>query len=239
MVLLILLMAATFFAYSQTEYNDFIYLKNGTMLYGRILEETPGESLKLETADGSVLVYRMDEIEKIKRTTNKAKQVQIGNGLERGYKGIVEIGYGVSVGEYGLDRYRLDFINGFQFNPYFSMGVGLALRRYSKYEATVLAFMADFRVNFQDADTSPYFALGLGPAFDATNTFESMGMMLDPHLGISLRLGPKNFLNFGLGMEFQRLTVLKVMYGGLFGTTMTEESRQFSKAVNFTLGLSF
>lgn len=48
---------------------DVVELKNGSVLRGTILEQVPNESLKLKTADGSLFVYRMDEVVKITRET--------------------------------------------------------------------------------------------------------------------------------------------------------------------------
>ncbi len=238
---LILLVLTTMTVFAQRGYQDLIHLKNGTKVYGSIVEQTPGESLKLETSDGSVLVYRMDEIEKITRASTE-KQSFIGDGLERGYKGMLEVGYGAGMGDYGLNRFKLDFINGFQFNPFFSMGGGLGFRRYPKPEATLISFLADFRSNFVDRENSPYLAMVFGYSFDASNSFESMGILLNPSLGVSFRVSNKAFMHMGFGLEFQRLTILEIRSGGIPGYSQhwsVTESRGFSKAANFTLGFSF
>ena len=44
---------------------DVVYLKDGSIIRGTIIEQTPGESLKIETADGSIFVYQMSEVERI------------------------------------------------------------------------------------------------------------------------------------------------------------------------------
>ena len=44
---------------------DVVYLKNGDIVWGTIVEQIPGESLKIQTADGSVFVYAINEISKI------------------------------------------------------------------------------------------------------------------------------------------------------------------------------
>ena len=46
---------------------DVIYLKNGEIVRGTIVEQNPGESLKIQTADGSVFVYTIYEIAEIGR----------------------------------------------------------------------------------------------------------------------------------------------------------------------------
>ena len=51
--------------FAQSDYQDVVYLKNGSIIRGMIIEQVPNQSLKIQTADGSVFVYEMDEVEKI------------------------------------------------------------------------------------------------------------------------------------------------------------------------------
>ena len=44
---------------------DVVYLKDGTIVRGTIIEQIPGESLKIQTQGGSVFLYTLDEIAKI------------------------------------------------------------------------------------------------------------------------------------------------------------------------------
>jgi hypothetical protein len=53
------------------EYQDVVYLKNGGILRGMIIEQIPNVQLKIQTKDGSVFVYKMDEIEKITKELSK------------------------------------------------------------------------------------------------------------------------------------------------------------------------
>lgn len=46
---------------------DVVYLKNGGVIRGNIVEQIPSQSLKIQTRDGNVLVYSMDEIAKISK----------------------------------------------------------------------------------------------------------------------------------------------------------------------------
>ena len=51
--------------YAESEYMDIVYLKNGGKIKGIIIEQVPGDSLKIETSDGNVFVYSYNEIAKI------------------------------------------------------------------------------------------------------------------------------------------------------------------------------
>ncbi len=52
-------------AVAQNNYQDVVYLKNGSIVRGIIVEQLPNVSLKIETADGNLFVFQMTEIEKI------------------------------------------------------------------------------------------------------------------------------------------------------------------------------
>lgn len=65
---------------------DVVYLKNGGIIRGIIIEQVPGQSIKIQTRDGSVFVYSMDEVQKMTReapvgesTTSTGEQVPMGS----------------------------------------------------------------------------------------------------------------------------------------------------------------
>jgi hypothetical protein len=49
----------------KTEYVDVLYLKNGSIIKGLIIEQIPNTSVKIKTADGSIFVHVMDDVIKI------------------------------------------------------------------------------------------------------------------------------------------------------------------------------
>src|SRR3954452_12312362 len=51
--------------FAQQNLQEVVYLKNGSIIRGAIIEQVPNKSIKIQTGDGSVFVYQMDEVEKI------------------------------------------------------------------------------------------------------------------------------------------------------------------------------
>lgn len=51
-------------ALSAVEYKDVVHLKNGSIVKGTIVENVPGDYIKIETSDGSIFVFKMREIAK-------------------------------------------------------------------------------------------------------------------------------------------------------------------------------
>lgn len=63
------------------QWTDVVYLKNGSIIRGTVIEQTPGQSLKVQTSDGSIFVYEMAEVEKITKEQVSSSVVKSQNGL--------------------------------------------------------------------------------------------------------------------------------------------------------------
>ena len=84
---LLLLVAALFCGsvLAQNNMKDVVYLKNGGVVRGIIVEQVPGVSIKIQTADGNIFVYKIEEVE---RMTKEAV------GPQRNYNNNYSGGYG-------------------------------------------------------------------------------------------------------------------------------------------------
>ena len=204
LLLLILPFVFTANAFSQkyADYQDVVYLKNGSIIRGIIVEQIPSQSIKIETTGGNVFVYAIDEVEKIAKEPKveiDSKVSSPNTGLKRGYRGIVEFGT-VFLPDIGV---KLEVINGYQFNPYFSLGFGVGFHWYFGYENTILLpLYADLRVNFLDKKVSPYISLGIVYSFNLTDA-EPAGMYFTPTCGIRFKFTERTSMNLGLGFGFQ------------------------------------
>ena len=59
---LIMFVLITTLATAQNNYQDVVYLKNGSIIRGVIIEQVLNESIKIESPEGNVFAYQMDEI---------------------------------------------------------------------------------------------------------------------------------------------------------------------------------
>ena len=248
LTLIILLLTAATLAFSQNNYEDVVYLKNGSIFHGIIIELVPGESMKIETFGGNVFAFKMDEIEKYtkepvgKHKTGVAKK-RSGSGLTKGYVGMVNLGYGFGVGYFGVGRIELDIINGYQFNPYFSIGLGTGLRIYPEIEEILIPLYADFRVTFMDHKVSPYFSAGLGYSFSVTDSYNNGGFLFNPTLGVSFKVSEKSSMYAGIGYELQVMS-LEVYYEPLVGGEIIIDDYYYEYsdvvgAISLTVGITF
>lgn len=115
------------------QYEEVIYLKNGSRIKGKIIEMT-SEQVKIEIYDGSIFVYKSDEIakavkEKISTQKNNHIRKPAFNWKTRGYR---PVGYAWFIDmEYtsGKEFLRSQYLglgttHGYQFNPYIFVGIG-------------------------------------------------------------------------------------------------------------------
>ena len=59
----------------QCQSRDIIYLKNGSIIKGTVVEFVPEKTVKIQTADSSIYAYTMAEVEKIIKSNNKISNV--------------------------------------------------------------------------------------------------------------------------------------------------------------------
>jgi hypothetical protein len=55
--------------FAQTATRDIVYLKNGSVIHGMIIETIPNVSIKIQTSDGNIFVYNFSDIEKYGKET--------------------------------------------------------------------------------------------------------------------------------------------------------------------------
>jgi len=77
----ILFICGSYLLQAQTVYEDVVYLKNGSIIHGTIIEQIPNISIQIKTADDNLFIYKMAEIEKITKepVINKGKPSVTGN----------------------------------------------------------------------------------------------------------------------------------------------------------------
>jgi hypothetical protein len=123
-------------------YDDVIYLKNGSIIRGIIVEEVPGETYKIEIAGGSVLVFAADEVEKIVREI--AAREEKGDEYSSFYRyssryrsflfGLAAVVGRLSAWD-GITLYGGEFLVGWRFHPLYAgaLGFGYNQATYDDY----------------------------------------------------------------------------------------------------------
>ena len=124
-----------------TQAQDVVYLKNGSIIKGAIVEHVPNSAVKIQTANGSLYVFQMDEVEKMTFDRNNdynkrydprnwtEEMVPTGDYLKKGLRMFIEFGADVVVSDYYNDysgNTSMPFTIGYQVNRMLFVGGGIA-----------------------------------------------------------------------------------------------------------------
>jgi hypothetical protein len=246
-----LLSLTVHFTMAQNNMQDAVYLKNGGITRGNLIEMVPDDHISIETVDGNIFVYKMSEVEKYTKEPiyeKKKSVIQDNTGNKKGYYGVVEFGTGFCFGHEtrNFDR-KINFISGYRVNPWFAAGAGFGIRYYHD-DGLMMPFFADLRANLLNKRTSPYLSLDIGYAFNPTDVTVG-GFMTAPTIGVSVKVKNRSTLNFGLCYELQKSVYYEVYYRpynysdnnySYVPPTYSEIKRQCSfHSVSFLFGVSF
>lgn len=67
----------SFVSFSQNAGNEVLYLKNGSIILGTIVEQIPFQTIKIQTSDGSIFVYQTSECDRIEKPTTQQNPTAI------------------------------------------------------------------------------------------------------------------------------------------------------------------
>jgi hypothetical protein len=135
-MLLVLLMFAPFATMAHQGLEDVIYLKDGSIYRGIIIETVPNESYKIKSGDGNVYALQVADIEKIRKEEREQKARGYGHWgwyhskrdsmnlvpREKGYFNEVQV-----LIENVQGGVRM--VNGYKFNRFAYLGIGIGVDR--------------------------------------------------------------------------------------------------------------
>ncbi|MBX2983840.1 MAG: hypothetical protein KF843_14270 [Flavobacteriales bacterium] len=237
-VLFILLLVLSLAAIAQKGMQDMVYLRNGTIVHGMVIEQMPVDPIKIQTADLSAFIHRRDEVTKI--TKEEVVKSSVPNtGIPKGREGLMQLGFGIGIEQYGVDRLKINYIYGYRFCPQFMTGLGLGIRAYTGTASTDLLapIFLHLRYTPLDRKASPYLATDLGTAFNISNEDNTEGLMLNTGLGVSVRTGEHTAFHIGFAFDLQRLKVYEAEFTSSY--LSSEERSVNSSVLSFNVGFSY
>jgi sRNA-binding regulator protein Hfq len=233
---------------------DVVYLKNGSIIRGLIIEQVPNQSIKIQTKDRNVFVFKYDEIEKITKenainnnSNNSGNDTQTtGEFKKKGFINLTEINYCPGVGDVKFENlsaknedYSFGFktVLGYQFNEHLSLGLGVGIDKYKNIE--LLPLTLDTRVSILKGKVSPVFIGDIGYSF-GLNGVEG-GLVINPQVGIRTYISKNTAYIFNIGYKWQKQKVTyrypSSIYGINYYAYSTEEV--FFKFITISTGFSF
>lgn len=240
---------------------DVVYLKNGSIIRGVIIEQVPNESLKVQTRDGSVFFYAMAEVEKIGKEEEEEEEgglsrggrppvlynrsgfvnhTQLSFGLGLRSKGTVTIdGISRDIAERPNSYLRVETSNGFWIaDGLLSLGLGVGVEYYNR-SWVQLPLYADLRVLPLMGNVSPMLIAQVGYSIGTSGSVYNNrnGIELAAGLGVNMGVSNNMALNISILYDYNQM-----MYSYDVNTypLMTRyEYNIWARAVRFSLGLSF
>lgn len=215
-------------------YTETIYLKNGGVIKGTIIEQIPDESVKIVTFSDDIMIFRFDEISKI--TRQKVKSYINRNSRTNGYRGLIDIGYSFGISDIKkTDRVEISLSQGYAFNSNFYIGAGVAVNYYTQGDGMNSAWAYPIFINPRVYLTdgmqivSPFLDLKIG----YTTGSSVKGFYLNPSIGTNFSLNNGNIVNISVGYTWQSTDV---MYWGSWSSSIEKKNLG---ALSLKVGVEF
>jgi hypothetical protein len=173
---------------------DAIYLKNGSIIYGKLLEVS-GDKYKIQSSDGSIFIFPADEVEKYTRESpGIASRKANGFGFE------VEAGVLMGSKESKLDApfsfcLALDYT--YETKNVFGLGSGVEF-----LNSTFTPLFLEYKHIFTDSKTTPFIFLRGGGLFHPGNSDEGEGYPYYQNYFKDFSGGP--MFGIGLGISWAK-----------------------------------
>ncbi|MFH1321195.1 MAG: hypothetical protein ABII90_11160 [Bacteroidota bacterium] len=192
---------------AQNHSEDAVYLKNGSIIRGEILEDKTGEYVKIETINKNIWVFKSDEIERI--TKEKVPLITKEQNNKNGYYNITDNGI-LGGKDLYQNKYSFSFltINGYKFNERLSLGLGVGIEYMDIVQAPVFL---DVRFNFFKSKFTPFIAMQGGYSLPLENNYDDWGpkykggYLLNPCIGVRNYFNNNSAIVFSVGFRHQQL----------------------------------
>ena len=198
----IVLLFALIHKVSAQDYRDVVFLKNGTVIKGFYNELFPGDSLRMETIDGGVLICAMSDIARIAKERTSLYVVNIQDEASmpkriwrpQGYRGFIEYGQETNLDDSGLKMSSLMTVHGYQFNRHVFLGVGFGLQNveYStngfklSFDRRVIPVFGDVQLSVLKTRITPLVDCRIGYSISGLK-----GTYFNPSVGVDFGISPR------------------------------------------------
>lgn len=205
-------------SFSQKPVRDVVYLNNGSIIKGNIIEISENKSLKIESCE-NILVFDLSEVLKIVKEEYIPSQPGIKPRRPGGYSNITS--FGMLTGPSGNSKMAplsIETVNAYRFNYKYSFGLGIGMDLYEKVHVPVFI---DCRYDLLNRNVSPVIILKAGysfPAGDEVNNdyyyyneyYSRGGPMMTAGTGFAFRINDHNQLIISLSYRYQQLITTEI-----------------------------
>jgi hypothetical protein len=245
---LILLFALHYcgYAFAQQGKEDVVYLKNGTIIRGTIIELKVDTTVKIMSSDRNTWVYPYKQVLKI---TKEKPILSPFHSKTNGFYGLLLAGVtGSNKGEF--DYYYHDYFKivinataGYRINRFVNLGLFTGINQFDDYVVAPVGF--DLRGDILKGRLTPYYAFQIGKAWCINPEQHkpiyygnypvafTPGLAVHPAIGLKVN-GKQSAFLAEIGFDYQELNDSYETSPGY----KVEESRVFRK-LSFKVGIAF
>jgi hypothetical protein len=236
---------------AQNNYEEVVYLKNGSVIRGLIIEQVPQQSIKIQTKDRNIFVFKYLEIEKITKEIispkvilqdeNPKELVVEKNGKFNRY---TEINFCPGIGDY-KPKYSYTTKNnnysfgirtsfGYQFNEQIFLGASIGIDKH-KISYNTIPLTAEIRYKVVKGKISPLLSANVGYALKS-GYLKGGGYIINTQIGIKTKITENLAYLFNVGYKWQ---VQEVKYYYLNNPTFIYSSKALLNYFTISTGFSF
>jgi hypothetical protein len=215
---------------------DVIYLSNGSILRGKVIEHVSGVQTSIEIVGHNVLVFPdsvikmllRDQPVKAKDRENKASPVEMAANISF---------YGGSDNSTGFT-----FITSYRFPFRLATGVGVGIEWFDHQQ---IPLMGDIKYYFLKGSWSPYVYAQCGYAFQLSTNSEGDwseyygGVLVGTGGGMRFDFSKRNALIFSVGYRFQQTKTVTGSYPWYSSMYQPYETTRYDKYNRLTFSLGF
>lgn len=223
----------------QARIKDIVYLKDGGVLKGRVLEYNPEETIKIKIVGGSILVYESSKVLKIEQIEKKkSRRMSAQKEVPNRHKPSDVGWYHAVAGElffYGNMGICLMASTGWSFHRMLGIGGGIGAMtwRYSgvawvdgrttraDFSYTFVPIYANIRGNFMKTSTSLFYDMNVGYSISLQGDIGGKGgLYLRPSIGVrfSSKVRTHTFLDIGCIIQASNYEYAIMNGGQVVGT---------------------
>lgn len=246
--IVIISLLVSLLAFSQeAQYEDVVYLKNGSVIRGMIIEQIPNQNITIQTADRNLFVFEVDQIEKITKEEIPADAQKKSGDIsgectikDKGFEATIDLLLGIQL-DWGEPVLGMHAIAGYRFFPQLFVGAGAGMEVY--FEETYAPLFVQIRTDFIQAKVSPFFAANVGYAYgwvDGEDGSDWGGVFMEPCVGFRINVAEHFGLNISSGFKFQRAYYSEWYYEPLYPENEHYQRVQETyRLFTFKIGFSF
>lgn len=192
------------------QYEDVVYLKNGSVIRGIITEQIPNESIRIQTADRNIFVFEISQVEKITKEEIPAEFISKSDTdlpdkyKTNGFEGGMDVLLAIDI-EHGEPVLGLHTHFGYRFIPQLYVGAGTGVEL--MFDRNNLPLFMQIRTDFIEARVTPFFSANVGYTLSWVNDETGSdwgGFFIEPEMGVRFNISQNFGLNLSSAFKFQR-----------------------------------